>query len=68
MRVRAAEFHIVQGSPRGFTKSGHSGNPLTRYFCPDCGSPLYTASPRHPEFFYIKAGSLDDAWYQHELG
>jgi hypothetical protein len=33
---------------------------LTRYFCPECGSPLYTVSPAHPEVLYVKAGTLDD--------
>jgi hypothetical protein len=33
---------------------------LTRAFCGDCGSPLYTASPAHAEHIYVKAGSLDD--------
>jgi hypothetical protein len=30
------------------------------HFCPEGGSPLYTSSPRHPEFYYLKAGCLDD--------
>jgi hypothetical protein len=33
---------------------------LTRYFCPECGSPLYTVSPVHPDVLYLKAGTLDD--------
>ena len=60
VRVAARQFRIVKGTPRGFTKTGDSGNALTRHFCPECGSPLYTSSPRHPEFFYLKAGCLDD--------
>jgi hypothetical protein len=50
----------MAGSPRGFTKQADSGNPLTRYFCPECGSHLYTVSPVHPEVLYVKAGTLDD--------
>ncbi len=60
VRLEAARFRLACGRPRGFTKRGDSGNELTRWFCPDCGSPLYTASPRHPEFHYVKAGTLDD--------
>ena len=56
----AAEFRIVKGAPRAFTKAGDSGRPVTRYFCPDCGSPLYTLPPLHPDMVFIKAGSLDD--------
>jgi hypothetical protein len=53
-------FEITTGSPKGFTKRGDSGNELTRHFCPDCGSPLFTTSPRHPDLVYVKAGALDD--------
>ena len=60
VRVEACSFLIIAGSPRGFTKQADSGNPLTRYFCPACGSPLYTVSPVHPDVLYVKAGTLDD--------
>jgi hypothetical protein len=59
--VEAAKFRVVAGSPKGFTKSGDGGRPVTRFFCPECGSPLYTMPPLHPETVFIKAGSLDDA-------
>ncbi len=60
VRFDAGGFKIVSGNPRGFTKRGESGFELTRYFCPECGSPVYTSSPRHPEYVYVKAGTLDD--------
>ena len=56
----ASKFRIISGDPKGFTKLGESGNELTRHFCPECGSPLFTSSPRHPDCVYVKAGSLDD--------
>jgi hypothetical protein len=46
VRIEARQFQIVRGSPRAFTKSGESGTPLTRHFCPDCGSPCI--KPRLP--------------------
>jgi hypothetical protein len=60
VRVPASGFRIVAGQPKGFTKLGDSGRSVTRYFCPDCGSPLYTVPPLHPDLIFIKAGSLDD--------
>jgi hypothetical protein len=48
------------GHVKGFIKRGVSGTELTRYFCPECGSPIYTSSPRHPLHVYVKAGTLDD--------
>jgi hypothetical protein len=60
VRVTAQDFRVVSGQPKGFTKQGDSGRPVTRFFCPDCGSPLYTLPPLHPDTVFIKAGSLDD--------
>ena len=60
VRFDLADFHIAGGQPKRFTKRADSGNELTRHFCPECGSPIYTSSPRHPEFVYVKAGTLDD--------
>jgi hypothetical protein len=60
VRVAAAGFRIVAGAPKSFTKAGDSGRLVTRYFCSDCGSPLYTLPPLHPDIVFIKAGSLDD--------
>lgn len=58
--AEAADFEIVSGTRKGFTKRADSGNELTRYFCADCGSPLYTASPLQPDAVFIKAGAFDD--------
>ena len=60
VRVLAAAFKITSGETKAYTKTADSGNQLTREFCPDCGSPLLTRSPVHPDHVYIKAGSLDD--------
>jgi len=56
----ARNFRMIKGTVRGFTKTADSGYLLTRHFCPACGSPLYTSSPRHPDLVYVKAGALDD--------
>lgn len=58
--VAARQFRIVAGKPKSFTKTADSGNTLTRHFCGECGSPLYTSSPTHPDVHYVKAGSIDD--------
>jgi hypothetical protein len=60
LSVASAGFRVTRGTPRAFTKSGDSGRPVTRFFCPDCGAPLFTQPPLHPERVFIKAGSLDD--------
>jgi len=58
--LEAALFKIIGGSPASYTKQADSGHELTRHFCPDCGSPIYTSSPKHPDRFYVKAGIVDD--------
>ena len=60
VRLAAAGFRVIEGEPKAFTKAGGSGQPLSRWFCPDCGSPLYTTSPRHPEWVFAKASALDE--------
>ena len=60
VRVDASRLRIVRGSPKGYSKNGDSGRVVTRYFCPECGSPLYTVPPDHSDTYFIKAGSLDD--------
>jgi hypothetical protein len=65
VRLEAAGFRLTKGAAKGFTKTADSGSLLTRHFCADCGSPLYTTSPSHPDALYVKAGSLDDPGLVH---
>ena len=60
VRGRTDSLRITCGRVKAYTKIGDSGNEITREFCPECGCPLFTRSRAHPEFVYIKAGSLDD--------
>ena len=41
-RLPAAGFRITKGSPKRFVGKADSGNEVTRVFCGDCGSPLYS--------------------------
>ena len=38
-------FRLLQGSPRGFRSSEH----WVRYFCPDCGAPVYQRHREPPD-------------------
>jgi len=60
VRVRGAGLAILSGKVKAYTKTADSGNLITREFCPECGSPLFTRSPTYPDYVFIKAGSLDD--------
>ncbi len=57
--VDAAGLTIRSGKTAGYTKTADSGNQITREFCPECGSPLFTRAEVCPERVWIKAGSLD---------
>jgi hypothetical protein len=58
--VATEEFRVVAGRLKGFTKKGDSGNELTRHFCIECGSPIYTSAPSAPATIFVKAGSVDN--------
>ncbi|MFM6075748.1 MAG: GFA family protein [Dolichospermum sp.] len=60
IRLHSDLLRIVAGQVKGYTKAGESGNIITREFCPECGSPLFTRSPTKRQFIWVKAGSLDD--------
>ncbi len=38
-----------------------SGRTLHRFFCGDCGSPLYSQRANAPETVVVRAGSMDDS-------
>lgn len=59
MGMPVDEFRFTQGSPSSFTRSDLEA-PVTRQFCPRCGTHLLTRSPRLPDFVLIKVGTLDD--------
>ena len=52
-------FKLVRGSPKKYSYKGDSGNQVHRYFCENCGSPLFN-EPEIAPFNAVKAGSLDD--------
>ncbi|BAY34528.1 glutathione-dependent formaldehyde-activating GFA [Nostoc carneum NIES-2107] len=60
VRIQSAALRIVAGKVKSYTKEGNSGNKITREFCPECGSPLFTRAPAKPQFVWLKAGSLDN--------
>jgi len=38
-----------------------SGGVVQRYFCGNCGSPIYSAVSAQPDMLFVKAGTLDNA-------
>jgi len=52
-------FSYTRGEPKQFTRSDLD-NPVTRDFCPDCGTHLVTHAPAAPGIVIVKVGTLDD--------
>ena len=58
--VPKAAFRMT-GKPRLYQDSDTaSGNTVQRYFCGNCGSPIYSAVPSQPDVLFLKTGTLDD--------
>ncbi|HEY0301445.1 MAG TPA: GFA family protein [Rhizomicrobium sp.] len=52
-------FALIQGTPKSYTVTGDNGGAVTRFFCAECGSPLYSL-PANAPLAVVKAGSMDD--------
>ena len=51
----------LEGKATHWDKAADSDNIVTRaFFCPKCGSPVYSRNSGLPDFFFVRAGSLDD--------
>lgn len=58
----------VQGMPKSYSAVGTSGMQVTRRFCPQCGSALFTEAGVFAGMTFVKGGSLDDpSWIQPTL-
>lgn len=59
--VPAAAFRLTQGAPKRHDTLADSGRTLHRYFCGECGSPLYSQRSTALDTLVVRAGSLDDS-------
>jgi len=50
----------LTGEGNGWEMVANSGKVKTRFFCPTCGSPVYLTFSATPQFFAVRAASLDD--------
>jgi hypothetical protein len=57
--VASSAFKIDKGTPKRYSAVADSGRTLHRYFCGDCGSPLYSQRATAPELVSVRAGTLD---------
>ena len=58
--IKMSALHIISGAVKGYTTTADSGRKITREFCPNCGSPLFTKAEKCSDLVFLKAGSLDE--------
>jgi hypothetical protein len=59
MGVPEAGFAYTKGTPKGFRRSDLE-KPVTREFCPECGTHILSRAPALPGVALLKVGTLDD--------
>jgi hypothetical protein len=50
----------LKGATKSYTVKGGVGLSVSRHFCPECGTPLYSALAELPELLFVKVGTLDN--------
>lgn len=48
----------VQGTTKSYVKIAESGSRRAQVFCPECGTPLWSAAPEDPPVVNIRLGSV----------
>ena len=59
--IQSRDFALTQGTPKRYAVKADSGRTLQRFFCGDCGSPIYSQRDSMPERMVVRAGSIDDS-------
>jgi hypothetical protein len=59
--VPSSAFKITQGTPRRYDAKAESGRTLYRFFCGDCGSPIYSQRQSNQDLVVVRAGAFDNA-------
>ncbi|KAJ9485094.1 hypothetical protein VN97_g8262 [Penicillium thymicola] len=57
--VPRTSFKVTKGTPNSYNAVGNSGKINKHFFCPTCGSSIYTELEIMPDMTCIKAGTLD---------
>lgn len=56
----ASDAIELTGTPSAYVRQAHSGNAVTRRFCPGCGAHLFADSSGRPGLTVVRVGTLDD--------
>lgn len=51
-------FRIKTGQPKIYVKTAESGSKRAQAFCPECGSPIYSAAFEKPTVYMLRTGTI----------
>ena len=55
----------INGETKSYTRQGDSGENITRVFCPECGSSLYSEVAARPDAYVVQIGTVDKTdWFK----
>lgn len=49
---------MLRGEPKIYIKTAESGTKRAHAFCPDCGTPIYSAPPQNPPVYTLRLGVI----------
>lgn len=61
--VRVERKHLqvqTKSELKAYKYTGGNGQPIERYFCSQCGSPIFTLHPTRPDYAWVKAGIINN--------
>ncbi len=56
----SGESFKMNGTPTLYTKIADSGAKRSQAFCPQCGTPIYSADPDNPKQLSLRVGTLNE--------
>lgn len=60
LQISSDNISITRGKPKKFTGTGSSGKPVHRFFCGDCGTPIWSDAESMPKISFVKVGPLGE--------
>jgi hypothetical protein len=58
VRVPGDKLEWRGGKPKTYTKTAESGARRVQAFCPECGTPVYSAAADAPQVFGLRIGTI----------
>jgi hypothetical protein len=55
--AKREKFKLLAGEPKLYVKTAESGRKRVQSFCPECGTPIYSADTANPQAFSLRVGT-----------